>query len=216
MNRLIQEETTHDQAPRHRQYPQRRSNTTTAKPRRAIHRHSTTRASLSCCLVGHLDRPARNAQRRHLAVRLATDRDCGGVRQRGRDDRRTRRQWVNARSAAVLVVGGVLLYAAAVVAWGSDGYQTWKTLGTVQAVVTVEPGGAGSLVYSWCMSRTNIDIDDDLCQQVMDRYHLATKREAVNMALRHLAGEPLGLTEARALKGSGWDADLDDMRASRV
>jgi Arc/MetJ family transcription regulator len=72
------------------------------------------------------------------------------------------------------------------------------------------------LVYGWCMSRTNIDIDDDLCQQVMDRYHLATKREAVNMALRHLAGEPLGLTEARALKGSGWDADLDDMRASRV
>jgi Arc/MetJ family transcription regulator len=71
-------------------------------------------------------------------------------------------------------------------------------------------------VYRWCMSRTNIDIDDELCQRVMDRYHLATKREAVNMALRHLAGEPLGLDEARALKGSGWDADLDDMRESRV
>ena len=66
------------------------------------------------------------------------------------------------------------------------------------------------------MSRTNIDIDDELCQRVMDRYHLATKREAVNMALRHLAGEPLCLNEARALKGSGWDADLDDMRASRA
>lgn len=72
------------------------------------------------------------------------------------------------------------------------------------------------VVYHWCMSRTNIDIDDELCQRVMDRYHLATKREAVNMALRHLAGEPLGLDEARALKGSGWDADLDDMRTSRV
>ncbi len=72
------------------------------------------------------------------------------------------------------------------------------------------------LVYCWCMGRTNIDIDDALCQRVMERYHLATKREAVNMALRHLAGEPLGLAEARALKGSGWDADLDDMRASRV
>jgi Arc/MetJ family transcription regulator len=66
------------------------------------------------------------------------------------------------------------------------------------------------------MGRTNIDIDDELCQQVMDRYHLTTKREAVNMALRHLAGEPLGLHEARALRGTGWDADLDDMRASRV
>ena len=66
------------------------------------------------------------------------------------------------------------------------------------------------------MSRTNIDIDDELCQQVMDRYHLSTKREAVNMALRHLAGEPLGLDEARSLMGSGWDGDLDDLRTSRV
>jgi Arc/MetJ family transcription regulator len=66
------------------------------------------------------------------------------------------------------------------------------------------------------MARTNIDIDEDLCQQVMDRYHLSTKREAVNMALRHLVGEPLGLDDARALRGSGWDGDLDEMRASRV
>lgn len=66
------------------------------------------------------------------------------------------------------------------------------------------------------MSRTNIDIDDELCRQVMDRYHLTTKREAVNMALRHLAGEPLSLDEARALRGSGWDGDLDEMRTGRV
>ena len=66
------------------------------------------------------------------------------------------------------------------------------------------------------MGRTNIDVDDELCQQVMDRFHLTTKREAVNMALRHLAGEPLGLNEARALRGTGWDADLDEMRTSRV
>jgi Arc/MetJ family transcription regulator len=66
------------------------------------------------------------------------------------------------------------------------------------------------------MSRTNIDIDDELCQQVMDRYQLTTKREAVNMALRHLAGEPLGLDDARSLRGSGWDGDLDELRTSRV
>jgi Arc/MetJ family transcription regulator len=52
------------------------------------------------------------------------------------------------------------------------------------------------------MSRTNIDIDDELCQQVMDRYHLATKRDAVNLALSRLAGEPLGIDEARSLRGS--------------
>jgi Arc/MetJ family transcription regulator len=66
------------------------------------------------------------------------------------------------------------------------------------------------------MTRTNIDIDDELCQQVMDRYHLSTKREAVNMALRHLAGEPLSLDDARSLRGTGWDGDLDEMRSSRV
>ena len=72
------------------------------------------------------------------------------------------------------------------------------------------------LVYRWCMSRTNIDIDDELCQRVMERFHLSTKREAVNLALRHVAGEPLGLDEARSMRGSGWDGDLDEMRTSRV
>ena len=70
--------------------------------------------------------------------------------------------------------------------------------------------------YRGCMSRTNIDIDDELCQRVMDRYHLTTKRDAVNLALRSLAGEPLGVDEARALRGSGWDGDLEEMRASRT
>ena len=67
-----------------------------------------------------------------------------------------------------------------------------------------------------CMSRTNIDIDDELCQQVMDRYHLSTKRDAVNLALRYLAGEPLSLHDARSLRGTGWDGDLDEMRSSQV
>ena len=75
---------------------------------------------------------------------------------------------------------------------------------------------ASLLVYIWCMARTNIDIDDDLCRRVMDRYQLTTKREAVNLALSRLAGEPLGVHEARSLRGSGWDGDLDEMRASRV
>lgn len=66
------------------------------------------------------------------------------------------------------------------------------------------------------MSRTNIDIDDELCRRVMDRFHLSTKRDAVNLALQHLAGEPLDLTEARSLRGSGWDGDLDEMRSSRT
>ena len=50
----------------------------------------------------------------------------------------------------------------------------------------------------------------------MRRYHLATKREAVNLALRRLAGEPLDLADARAMRGSGWDGDFDEMRTSRA
>lgn len=71
-------------------------------------------------------------------------------------------------------------------------------------------------VYRWCMSRTNIDIDETACQAVMRQYGLATKREAVNFALRTLAAEPLTVGEARRLRGSGWEGDLDDMRQSRT
>jgi Arc/MetJ family transcription regulator len=66
------------------------------------------------------------------------------------------------------------------------------------------------------MVRTNIDIDEDACRAVMERYHLSTKRAAVNLALRVLAAEPLGLDAARQLRGSGWDGELDEMRTSRT
>ncbi len=62
------------------------------------------------------------------------------------------------------------------------------------------------------MSRTNIDIDDDACHTVMERYQLSTKRDAVNYALRALALEPFDLEQARLMRGSGWDGDLDEMR----
>jgi Arc/MetJ family transcription regulator len=66
------------------------------------------------------------------------------------------------------------------------------------------------------MSRTNIDIDDDACNIVMARYRLATKRDAVNFALRTLATEPLSLDAARRLRGSGWGGDLEELRAART
>lgn len=66
------------------------------------------------------------------------------------------------------------------------------------------------------MARTNIDIDDDACRAVMERFHLSSKRDAVNLALRRLAAEPLALDDARRLRGTGWDGDLDQMRASRA
>jgi Arc/MetJ family transcription regulator len=66
------------------------------------------------------------------------------------------------------------------------------------------------------MSRTNVNIDDQACAEVMRRYRLTTKREAINFALRSLAAEPLSIDEARQLRGSGWEGDLDVLRASRT
>lgn len=71
-------------------------------------------------------------------------------------------------------------------------------------------------MYPRCMARTNIDIDEDACGAVMRRFGLATKREAVNYALRRLAVEPLSLDEALSLQGSGWDGDLRELRRTRV
>ncbi len=71
-------------------------------------------------------------------------------------------------------------------------------------------------MYRWCMARTNIDLDDGACLAVMERYHLSTKRAAVNFALRALAAEPLDIEAARRLRGSGWEGDLAQMRATQV
>ncbi|MGA8295959.1 MAG: type II toxin-antitoxin system VapB family antitoxin [Acidimicrobiales bacterium] len=50
--------------------------------------------------------------------------------------------------------------------------------------------------------RTNIEIEDTYLQAVMDRYHLRTKTEAVDLALRRLAGHPMSREEALAMRGS--------------
>jgi Arc/MetJ family transcription regulator len=50
--------------------------------------------------------------------------------------------------------------------------------------------------------RTNIEIEDTYLQAVMDRYGLRTKTEAVELALRHLAGQPMTREEALAMRGT--------------
>lgn len=49
--------------------------------------------------------------------------------------------------------------------------------------------------------RTNIEIEDSYVQTIMDRYGLRTKTEAVELALRHLAGQPMTREEALAMRG---------------
>jgi len=64
-----------------------------------------------------------------------------------------------------------------------------------------------------CMSRTNIDLPDDLVAEVMARFDLPTKRSAVEFALRRLLGSPLTPDDIDSMCGVGWDGDLDAMRA---
>ncbi|MCU0267485.1 MAG: type II toxin-antitoxin system VapB family antitoxin [Acidimicrobiales bacterium] len=52
------------------------------------------------------------------------------------------------------------------------------------------------------MARTNIDIDDERLAIVMRRYGVHTKTEAVDLALRHLAGQPMTIEEALAMRGA--------------
>ncbi len=55
-----------------------------------------------------------------------------------------------------------------------------------------------------CMTRTNIDLDDKLVREVMDRYGFTTKKEAVDSALRRLAPKSMSREEALAMRGFGW------------
>lgn len=71
-------------------------------------------------------------------------------------------------------------------------------------------------MYDAPMARTNIDLDDRLVAIAMQRYNLRTKREAVDLALRRLVGEPPSSEEILALEGSGWQADLDELRTSEA
>lgn len=67
-------------------------------------------------------------------------------------------------------------------------------------------------VYKGVVTRTNIEIDDVLMDRAMRLYRLRSKREAVDLALRRLVGEPMAKEEMLASEGSGWTGDLAEIR----
>jgi Arc/MetJ family transcription regulator len=50
--------------------------------------------------------------------------------------------------------------------------------------------------------RTNIEIEDTYVEAIMDRFGVHTKTAAVDLALRHLAGQPMSREEALAMRGA--------------
>ena len=72
------------------------------------------------------------------------------------------------------------------------------------------------------MAHISLEIDEKACAEIMRRYKLASKEEAINLALRKVATEPspfipptakrMTREEIDALQGIGWDGDLDAIR----
>ena len=60
------------------------------------------------------------------------------------------------------------------------------------------------MVYDPSMNRvrTNIELNDSDVRVIMERYSLRTKTEAVALALRTLAGQPMTREEALAMHGA--------------
>jgi Arc/MetJ family transcription regulator len=59
------------------------------------------------------------------------------------------------------------------------------------------------------MSRTNIDIDDEMLAIVMARFSLETKKSAVEMALKRLVEETDQMKLIDSVFGIGWDGPSD-------
>lgn len=64
------------------------------------------------------------------------------------------------------------------------------------------------------MSRTNIEIDDDLISCCMERFGLPTKKSAIDFALRRLLDTAGLLGRMQVVRGTGWEGDLEQLRSS--
>jgi len=63
--------------------------------------------------------------------------------------------------------------------------------------------------------RTNIDIDDDLLRKAMAITGQKTKKQAVEEALKQLVKSHARREALEAMRGLGWEGNLDEMREGR-
>ncbi len=63
--------------------------------------------------------------------------------------------------------------------------------------------------------RTNIDIDDALLEEAMVATGLKTKKATVEEGLRKIVQIHRQMRAFEALRGIGWEGDLDAMREGR-
>jgi Arc/MetJ family transcription regulator len=99
--------------------------------------------------------------------------------------------------------------------------QLWAALGPVSTPLLPSNTSIHLRVYdvrqveegAVSTTRTNIELDDDLVEAAMRLYGTRSKKATVDLALRRLVGARLSMDEAIAMEGSGWEGDLDRMRA---
>jgi Arc/MetJ family transcription regulator len=84
-------------------------------------------------------------------------------------------------------------------------------MSTATAALTLDYTFLHSKVYAGAVTRTNIEIDDELVERAMRIYRLRSKREAVDLALRKLVSG-MSREEMLAAEGSGWSGNLDEIR----
>ena len=65
-------------------------------------------------------------------------------------------------------------------------------------------------------TRTNIEIEDEYVRVIMDRFGVHTKAEAVDLALRHLAGQPMTREQALNMRGANAIATVPDDPTPRL
>ena len=63
--------------------------------------------------------------------------------------------------------------------------------------------------------RTNIDIDDQLLAEAMAATGQTTKKATVEEALRRIVTIHRQVKAMEAIRGTGWEGDLDAMREGR-
>lgn len=62
------------------------------------------------------------------------------------------------------------------------------------------------------MVRVHIEVDEKLLETARDMYPGRSESELVELALRAMVTQPLSREDALAMKGTGWEGDLDEMR----
>ena len=67
-------------------------------------------------------------------------------------------------------------------------------------------------MYPFSMVLTNIEVDDELIHDAMERFGLTTKRSVVELALQRLMASSVDADFLRSIAGTGWSGDLDSMR----